>query len=76
MSAIKVIISAAFVSTLLLSQAYSFETKARAAYVIDQTSGTVLLSKNSDLNSEIIDRKVVRVVTPGTVIEDSIIDQK
>ena len=34
------------------------------------------LSKNSDLNSEIIDRKVVRVVTPGTVIEDSIIDQK
>ncbi len=49
MSAIKVVISAAFVSTLLLSQAYSFETKARAAYVIDQTSGTVLLSKNSDL---------------------------
>ena len=48
-SAIKVIISAAFLSTCLLSQAYSFDTKARAAYVIDQTSGTVLLSKNSDL---------------------------
>ena len=48
-SAIKVIISAVFLSTCLLSQAYSFDTKARAAYVIDQTSGTVLLSKNSDL---------------------------
>ncbi len=47
--AIKVIISATFLSTCLLSQAYSFDTKARAAYVIDQTSGTVLLSKNSDL---------------------------
>jgi len=32
-----------------VSQAYSFDTKARAAYVIDQTSGTVLLSKNADL---------------------------
>ena len=48
-STIKVIISAAFLSTCLLSQAYSFDTKARAAYVIDQTSGTILLSKNSDL---------------------------
>ena len=48
-SAIKVLISAIFLSTCLLSQAYSFDTKARAAYVIDQTSGTVLLSKNSDL---------------------------
>ena len=48
-STIKVIISAAFLSTGLLSQAYSFDTKARAAYVIDQTSGTILLSKNSDL---------------------------
>ena len=48
-SAIKVLISAIFLSTCLFSQAYSFDTKARAAYVIDQTSGTVLLSKNSDL---------------------------
>ena len=48
-SAIKVIISAAFLSTCLLSQAYSFDTKARAAYVFDQTSGTILLSKNPDL---------------------------
>ena len=47
--AIKVIISAIFLSTCLLSQAYSFDTKAQAAYVIDQTSGTILLSKNSDL---------------------------
>lgn len=34
------------------------------------------VSKISDTNREIIDRKVVRVVTPGTVVEDSIIDQK
>ena len=48
-SAIKVIFATAFLSICLLSKAHSFETKARAAYVIDQTSGTVLLSKNSDL---------------------------
>ena len=49
MSAIKVIIVAAFLSTFLLSKAYSFDTTARAAYVVDQSSSTVLLSKNSDL---------------------------
>ena len=49
MSAIKVIIGAAFLSTFLLSKAYSFDTTARAAYVVDQSSSTVLLSKNSDL---------------------------
>ena len=49
MSAIKVIIVAAFLSTFLLSTAYSFDTTARAAYVVDQSSSTVLLSKNSDL---------------------------
>ena len=48
-SATKVIFTTAFLSICLLSKAYSFDTKARAAYVIDQTSGTVLLSKNSDL---------------------------
>ena len=48
-SAIKVIISAVFLNTCLLSQAYSFDTKARAAYVFDQTSGTILLSKNPNL---------------------------
>ena len=47
-SAIKIIISAAFMNTCLLSQAYSFDTKAKAAYVIDQSSGSILLSKNSD----------------------------
>ncbi|MEP2471482.1 MAG: D-alanyl-D-alanine carboxypeptidase, partial [Paracoccaceae bacterium] len=26
----------------------AFETRAKAAYVIDQTTGTVLLSKNAD----------------------------
>ena len=45
----KVIICAAFLSICLGSQLYSFETKARAAYVFDKTSGTLLLSKNSDL---------------------------
>ena len=49
LSAIKVITTAACLSTCLFSQAYSFDTKARAAYVIDQTSGTILLSKNSDM---------------------------
>ena len=49
LSAIKFIISSTFLYICLLSQAYSFDTKARAAYVIDQTSGTILLAKNSDL---------------------------
>ena len=49
LSAIKFFISLLFLSICLGSQALSFETKARAAYVIDQTSGTVLLSKNADL---------------------------
>ena len=49
MSAIKVIIVAAFLSSCLFSKAYSFDTTARAAYVVDKNSGTVLLSKNSDL---------------------------
>ena len=49
LSAIKFIISLTFLYICLSSQAYSFDTKARAAYVIDQTSGTILLAKNSDL---------------------------
>ena len=49
LSPIKVLISAAFLSICLFSAAYSFDTKAKAAYLIDQTSGAVLLSKNSDL---------------------------
>ena len=49
LSVIKLVIHATFLNICLFSQAYSFDTKARAAYVIDQTSGTVLLSKNSDL---------------------------
>ena len=49
LSAIKIFISLLFLSICLGSQAYSFDTKARAAYIIDQTSGTVLLSKNADL---------------------------
>jgi D-alanyl-D-alanine carboxypeptidase (penicillin-binding protein 5/6) len=48
-SAIKILISFLFLSICCVSQAYSFDTKARAAYVIDQTSRTVLLSKNADL---------------------------
>ena len=49
LSAIKFITSTIFLYLCLFSQAYSFDTKARAAYVIDQSSGTILLSKNSDL---------------------------
>ena len=49
LSVIKVIISSAFLCLCLISQAYSFDTKARAAYVVDYNSGTILLSKNADL---------------------------
>ena len=49
LSVIKVIISSAFLSLCLISQAYSFDTKARAAYIVDYNSGTILLSKNPDL---------------------------
>ena len=31
-----------------LAQAQAFNTKARAAYVLDETTGTVLLDKNAD----------------------------
>jgi D-alanyl-D-alanine carboxypeptidase (penicillin-binding protein 5/6) len=41
-----------FITTFLLaficSQAHAFETRATAAYVIDQSTGTVLLNKNGD----------------------------
>ena len=40
---------AALLATILLSvPAYAFETQAKAAYVIDQTTGTVLMTKNAD----------------------------
>ncbi|MGB3243297.1 MAG: D-alanyl-D-alanine carboxypeptidase family protein [Sulfitobacter sp.] len=45
----RALFGALFVSlTLLGLPAKAFETKATAAYVIDQTTGTVLLSKNAD----------------------------
>ena len=49
LSPIRVLITSVFLNICLFSAAYSFDTKAKAAYLIDQTSGTVLLSKNSDL---------------------------
>ena len=49
LSKIKIFISVFFLGVCSSSLAYSFDTKARAAYVIDQTSGTILLSKNADL---------------------------
>jgi D-alanyl-D-alanine carboxypeptidase (penicillin-binding protein 5/6) len=39
---------AAFVVILLGMPASAFETRATAAYVVDQTTGTVLLNKNAD----------------------------
>lgn len=33
---------------LLSSQAFAFETRAKAAFVLDQTTGTILMSKNAD----------------------------
>ena len=49
LSPIRVLITSIFLNICLFSAAYSFDTKAKAAFLIDQTSGTVLLSKNSDL---------------------------
>ena len=49
LSKIKIFISVLLLGICSSSLAYSFDTKARAAYVIDQTSGTILLSKNTDL---------------------------
>ena len=49
LSKIKIFISVLLLGICSSSLAYSFDTKARAAYVIDQTSGTILLSKNSDV---------------------------
>ena len=42
------IIAALLFPVLVLESAQAFETKARAAFVLDQTTGTVLLSKNAD----------------------------
>ena len=41
-------IAAAFVLVIVGAQANAFETRATAAFVIDQTTGTVLLNKNAD----------------------------
>ena len=41
-------LAAAFVLAFAGAQAHAFETRATAAYVIDQTTGTVLLNKNAD----------------------------
>ena len=49
LSKIKIFISVLLLGICSSSLAYSFDTKARAAYVIDQTSGTIHLSKNTDL---------------------------
>ena len=42
------IFAAALVFVLTVVQAVAFETRARAAFVMDQGTGTVLLSKNAD----------------------------
>ncbi len=40
--------AATLVMVLTCVQAFAFETRARAAFVMDQGTGTVLLSKNAD----------------------------
>lgn len=47
LSSIRTILSACWLILLALP-ALAFDTSARAAYVMDQTTGTVLLSKNAD----------------------------
>ncbi|MBO9475791.1 D-alanyl-D-alanine carboxypeptidase [Shimia sp. R10_1] len=46
-SALKFVISGALALSFATS-AFAFETKAKAAFVIDQTTGTVLMAKNAD----------------------------
>ncbi|MCW9043446.1 MAG: D-alanyl-D-alanine carboxypeptidase [Pseudopelagicola sp.] len=46
--AIATALTAALITLLSLTQALAFDTRARAAYVVDQGTGTVLLSKNAD----------------------------
>ena len=47
--AIATVLTAALMAVLSLSQAWAFDTRATAGYVIDQETGTVLLSKNADV---------------------------
>lgn len=48
-SALKSSVSAGFFLSLSAMSAAAFDTNARAAYVLDQGTGTVLLSKNADI---------------------------
>ncbi|THD76280.1 D-alanyl-D-alanine carboxypeptidase [Thalassobius vesicularis] len=43
------VLGALAASALLALPAHAFDTKARSAFVIDQTTGTVLLNKNADV---------------------------
>ncbi|MDS9947006.1 MAG: D-alanyl-D-alanine carboxypeptidase family protein [Planktomarina sp.] len=45
----KLIMLSILISTLLGSNASAFDTKAQAAYVLDQTTGTVLLKKRAEI---------------------------
>ena len=42
------ILALTFALISMSMQAFAFETKAQAAFITDQTTGTVLLSKNAD----------------------------
>ncbi|WP_438271082.1 D-alanyl-D-alanine carboxypeptidase family protein [Shimia thalassica] len=44
----KTTLTAAFVLLLAGTQVFAFETKAKAAFVMDQGTGTILMSKNAD----------------------------
>ncbi len=46
--ALSTALTAALLTLLSLTQALAFDTSARAAYVIDQETGSVLLAKNAD----------------------------
>ena len=45
----KLLILSALISTLFGSNASAFDTRAQAAYVLDQTTGTVLLKKRAEI---------------------------
>ncbi len=48
MRSAKRLMGALMASALLALPAYAFETRAKAAFVLDQTTGTVLMDKNAD----------------------------
>ena len=48
MKIMKSVLMGTIAAAMISVPAWAFETRAKAAFVIDQTTGTVLLTKNAD----------------------------